>query len=119
MTSSEDHRQLLRQMVGTCKIAAMIVRTHIKHTFEAQDAQMATIIVNNIDNQVARAEAALNHPTKNKEELEPHIEWARGVTQEMEWIWVPNDARAVKTEGGAYVEALIHVEDSMVEEVVD
>ena len=111
----EDQRHLIRQMMHTCKMAAMMIRTHVKYSFDPEDARMAEIITNNILSQVTKAEKELASPEVAAAGMDKYVSWARAATQEMEWIWVPEGARAVRTEGGAYVEVMMHVTDSDVE----
>jgi hypothetical protein len=42
-------------------------------------------------------------------ELEPYRDHAVRAVDDVEWIMVPKHARTIPADGGAYVEALIHV----------
>lgn len=111
-----DERAMLSKMLNTTTMAAGFMRTLIRFSTDIRETQMGEILVRSLEEQIDTAKEYLDDPSKYATDSRPYLEYALKMSQEIEWILVPEHARVVKGDGGAYVETLVFVADSDIDQ---
>jgi uncharacterized protein YaaQ len=119
MSTEKDPKMMLKVMATTCSLASGFLRSSVVYALKGDDAKMAEMLIRNLEEEIKLVQEYINDKSQYEENMQVYLDYAIALSSEIDWIFVPKDATATKADGGAYVETLVFVADSEIEEVFD
>lgn len=108
---------MLRNMLNTYGMSIGFLKSALSW-LDGEEAKVGQVIVQSMQRQMDEVRKYMEARENYEESLKPYVDFAVAMTADLEWLAVPLGAKAFRDSEGVFVETMVYVADTDVEEAL-